>query len=178
MTPLPNETVLSTLAEMGIAVVGFSLVGSLLRPQSQTDETRLVTLRGVAGLGLIVAIMSAFPLVAHSHGLSEELTWRISSGVFVVWAIAGIVADFARLGRQLPPLAKQYRFTSVLVSALILINLSLLTINVTNPGPGSGARYTTVVLLGLAQSGLMFLSAAFDAGRDAPPPTVSTGGPS
>jgi hypothetical protein len=51
VTPLPNETILSTLAEMGIAVVGFALVGGILRPQSETDETRLVTLRGV-GVGV------------------------------------------------------------------------------------------------------------------------------
>jgi len=98
VTTLPQEVVLSTLAEMGIAVVEFSLVAGILGPQSQSDERQMFTLRSVAGFGLIVAIMSVFPLVAHSYGLPTDSTWRISSGIVFVWAIAGLAADFVRLG--------------------------------------------------------------------------------
>ena len=168
MVPLPNETVLSTLAEMSIAVVGFSMVVGILRPHSDSDERRLFTLRGVAGIGLLAAVMSAFPLVAHSYGLSTDSTWRLSSGIVAAWAIAAIATDFRRLGRGLPVIANQHRFTSGLVSALVSVNLCLLAVNIANPGPASGARYSTVMLLALAQAGFMFIWAAFDMGRGRP----------
>lgn len=84
MTTLPQEAVLSTLAEMGIAVVGFSLVAGILRPRTQTDERRLFTLRGVAGFGLIVATMSVFPLVAHSYSPPMDSSWRLSGAIVFV----------------------------------------------------------------------------------------------
>ena len=164
MTTLPQEAVLSTLAEMGIAVVGFSLVAGILRPQTQGDERLLFTLRGVAGFGLIVATMSVFPLVAHSYSLSTASTWRLSSGIVFVWAFAGIAADFVRLGRGLPAIAKHLPFTSGLVSVLILVNFCLLGMNVVSPGADAGSRYTTVMMLALAQAGFMFLAIAFDTG--------------
>ena len=169
MTTLPQEAVLSTLAEMGIAVVGFSLVAGILRPQSQNDERRLFTLRGVAGFGLIVATMSVFPLVAHSYSLPTDSTWRLSSGIVFVWAIAGIAADFVRLGYGLPAIAKRLPFTSGLVSVLILVNVCLLGMNIVSPDSDSGSRYATVMMLALAQAGFMFLAIAFDGrGETAP----------
>ena len=165
MTTLPQEAVLSTFAEMGIAVVGFSLVAGILRPQTQSDERRLFTLRGVAGFGLIVATMSVFPLVAHSYSLPTNSTWRLSSGIVFVWAFAGIAADFVRLGRGLPAIVKHLPFTSGLVFVLMLVSLCLLGMNVVSPGPDAGSRYTTVMMLTLAQAGFMFLAIAFDTGR-------------
>ena len=168
MTTFPQEAVLSTLAEMGIAVVGFSLVAGILRPNSPSDERRLFTLRGVAGIGLIVATMSVFPLVAHFYSLSADSLWRLASAIVFVWAIAGIAADYLRLGPGLSAVAKLRPFTSGLVSVLILINLCLLGMNVVSPDSDSGARYTTVMMLALAQAGFMFLATAFDAGRGEP----------
>jgi len=165
---LSHEGILSTLAEMHIAVVGFSLVVGILRPQSQTEERRLFTLRGVAIIGLLGAVMSAFPMVAHSFGLSPESTWRLSSVVVFLWAVAAIGADFWRLGHGLTVIAKRYRLTTALVAILIAANLCLLVFNVATPGPASGARYSAVMLIALAQAGFMFLWAAFDAAREEP----------
>ncbi len=168
MTALPHEGVLSTLAEMSIAVVGFSIVVGILRPRSQSEERRLFTLRGVAAVGLLGAVMSAFPLVAHAYGLPEDATWRLASGIAFVWAVIAIAADFVRLGRGLPIIATASPVTSTIIVVIISVNLGLLVANVVVPGPSSGARYATVMLLALAQAGLMFLWAAFDAGRAEP----------
>ncbi len=72
VVPLPHAELLSTLAEMSIAVVGFSMVVGILRPQSSDDETRLFTLRDVAEIGLISSVMNVFPLVVHTYELYSQ----------------------------------------------------------------------------------------------------------
>ncbi len=101
MTPLPHEQILSTLAEMSIAVVGFSMVAGVLRPEASDNQSRFFTLRDVGEIGLISAVMSAFPLVVHPYGLSPELNWQVASGLQGFWSVVGIVAA---LRRRDPPL--------------------------------------------------------------------------
>lgn len=80
MTPLAHEALLSTLAERNIAVVGFSMVAGILRTESLDDEIRLFTLRDVAELGLLIAVMCVFPLVVYAFDTLVASTWRFSSG--------------------------------------------------------------------------------------------------
>ena len=164
MTPLPHETLLSTLAEMSIAVVGFSMVVGILRARSPDDEDRLFTLRDVAEIGLICTVMSAFPLVIHAYGIPTNAVWRISSAVQGVWAIIGITASLVRRGPGTPALMRQHWFLFGVVFGLVFVNLALAVMNVATPSSFSGARYVSCMLLGLTQAGYMFLLAAFDIG--------------
>ena len=165
MSPLPHDALLSTLAEMSITVVGFSLVFGVLRPQSKDDEIRLFTLRDVAEIGLACSVMCVFPLVAHTYGSSDESVWRLASGLQVFWATVGIALAARRRGAVLVPTLQQSRLTVSLLLSLTLANYALALTNVTMPSSLSGARYVSCMLIVFAQAGFMFLWAAFDMGR-------------
>ena len=165
MTPLPHEGLLSTLAEMSIAVVGFSMVVGILKARSPYGEDRLFTLRDVAEIGLICTVMSAFPLVVHAYGTPTNSVWRISSAVQGVWAITSVTGSFLRRGPAILALLRQHWFLFGVVFGLAFVNLALVMMNVATPSSLSGARYVSCMLLGLTQAGFMFLLAAFDIGN-------------
>ncbi len=164
MPPLPHEAILSVLAEMGIAVVGFSMVAGVLRSQSHDEQARLFTLRDVAEIGLIGAVMSAFPLVVHAYGVSVDSTWRLASGTHGAWSVVAIAASVPRRGPDPLSILRRHWFIMSLVSGLVLSNFVLIGMNLAAPSPASGARFVTCMLLGLTQAGVMFLLAAFDMG--------------
>jgi hypothetical protein len=168
MTPLPHEQVLSTLAEMSIAVVGFSMVAGIFRPESSDNEIRLFTLRDVGEIGLICAVMSALPLVVHAYGLSTDSNWRLASSVQGFWSVVAITAALRRRGSSPLLTFRQHWFIASIVVSLVVANFALLLTNVLNPGPLSGARYVSCMLLALTQAGFMFLLAAFDMGSRKP----------
>ena len=151
---------------MGVAVVGFSLVVGILRPKSQDDEERLFTIRDVAEIGLICAVMSMVPAVVHSYGIRVELVWRMSSAIHLVWVAFVIPASARRRGfSALLPTVVQHWLIASLVLGMASLNGALAVTNLVSPSSYSGARYSTCMLLLLAQGGFMFLWAAFDLGR-------------
>lgn len=148
---------------MGIAIVGFAMVADVLRPGSAEGTMRLYTLRDVAEIGLIGTAMSAFPMVVHGYGLSDEWTWRITSGLVIAWSIGGMTTSARRRGPGAVLSAfKQHQIAGSFVYLLIAINMSLALVNLLNPGPSSGVRHATGMLAGLTQAGIMFILAVFD----------------
>ena len=162
---LSHETLLTTLAEISAAVVGFSMVVSVLRPDSGNRAERWFTLRDVAEIGLISAAASIIPLAVHAYGGAANTTWRIASGLFAVLWISGMsLAIRRRLPHFKVVLTKGP--VSVAVWLLLFVMMGLLGSNLAHPSSDSGARYVTAVTLGLAVAGLTFLWAAFDADRE------------
>jgi len=166
-TPLPQQELLSTFAEMGIAIVGFAVVADIFRPRTPQDTSRLYTLRDVADIGLTCAVMSAFPLVVHGLGVPAESSWRLASAGVLGWAISGIALSSRRRGRgSIANYVRSRWLAAAVVYSLIAISLSLALVNLVFPGPSSGARHVAWALAALTQSGAMFIIAIFDTRSD------------
>jgi hypothetical protein len=168
-TPLPEQEILSTLSEIGIAIVGFSVVADLLRSRSSTDVVRLYTLRDVAEIGLMCAVLSTFPSVLHGFGVPVDSTWRIAGGVALGWAIAGITGSVRRRGPgTVLPTVKRHWLAATIVYLMIGISLVLSLTNLLSPGPLSGARHVAWALALLAQAGTMFIFSVFHLPNESP----------
>jgi hypothetical protein len=149
---------------MSIAVVGFSMVVGILRDRSLDDRMRLFTLRDVADMGLIGAVMSAFPLVVYGFATSAETTWRLSSAVLGAWQFASIANSIRKRG-SVSIVARQFWFTASRAACLVVVSFALILVNVAAPSSLSGARYVAYMMILLTQAGFMFVFAAFDIGR-------------
>jgi hypothetical protein len=96
---------LLTVAEVAVAFAGFAgLVTVLTQRLTKTErDFDVVRFRDMLLLSLIAAAFALFPTLPVTFGASEEITWRISSGLFVVaWAgfgLQGLLAGF-RLSRS------------------------------------------------------------------------------
>ncbi len=90
------EGILTTLAEVAIAIAGFSGIVVALQNRalvwSETDKMRFSMLLQVSFEGVAFSLI---PIVLYLMHLSEPLVWRWSSGLWLV-CIAGMLAYRAR----------------------------------------------------------------------------------
>jgi hypothetical protein len=91
---------LFTAAELAVAFAGFAgLVTVLTQRLTKTQrEFDVVRFRDMLLLSLIAAAFALFPTLPIAFGANEEITWRVSSGLFVVaWAGFGLQGLLAGL---------------------------------------------------------------------------------
>ena len=165
MDTLPHENLLTTLGEVAVAFVGFSIVAGILRAGS---IRRFHAMRDVAEIGLLAVAAAFLPLAIHAYGTSTDVTWRIASATYLALAALGLGNEFWRR-QQLDP--DEFRGEPIRNAVYVMLTVGgygLLLFNLFLGGPGSGARYTTAVLLLLAVAGLQFLAAAFSISPDPP----------
>lgn len=172
---LPHQEFLFTTAEVAATFVGFSLVVSLIRPQSATESVRVVSLRDVAEISLVGVAASLAPYVLFQFQVSLDGLWRIASLLLAMGWIAGFATGFRRLrgAGGVPP----WRAAPAFARATALVGVSgnlLLWWNFFVPGPFSGARYLLSLSLLLTLAGFIFVFAAFHHPR---PPAPSQGEP-
>jgi hypothetical protein len=93
--------ILQTIAEIAIAIVGFSGVVAVLghRGSGKWSDTEIVRLRTLVEPGIVVLFASFLPPVLHLALASEELAWRISNGVLASGQLANVVAFLVRSNR-------------------------------------------------------------------------------
>jgi hypothetical protein len=126
---LTHEDLLQTLAELFIALVGFTGIVVALGRRGQgewhpIERARLESLLGAGVSGIVFAIA---PLVAASSGVSEALIWRTGNGVTPFLHVLGAARFMVEIGPRhwFDPGAE--RITTVLVpipAALILFQLA------------------------------------------------------
>jgi len=114
-------------------------------------------------------VLSAFPLVLHGLGVPAPWTWRLASGIVVVWSIAGITFSARRRGRDgMLPTIKRHWIGATIVYLLFGISLALALSNLLSPSSFSGGRHVAWALAALTQAGTMFILAVFDLRWDTP----------
>jgi hypothetical protein len=104
-------------------------------------------------------------LLVYEYGIAVDRTWVVASFVCLFPAAIAPIVSWRQVGVQVSFNAEPLRTVSSL--ALNVIMVSILLSNLILPGPTSGVRYVTVVLLLLALVGLVFVGATFDH-RDPP----------
>jgi hypothetical protein len=88
------ESSLQTLAEVSVALAGFSSLLVVLRrgPAGALSEGEGTDLFVVVGGNLLVVVYSLFPFSLHHLGVSEFSTWRIASALLAVALLLGYLA--------------------------------------------------------------------------------------
>jgi hypothetical protein len=83
---------LQLLAELAVAVLGFSGVVAVLGRRSAGEWTRLDRMRffAMVRLTVIVLVLAVLPLPFHFAGLSGEATWGWCSGIAAVGVILNL----------------------------------------------------------------------------------------
>ncbi len=154
-----------TLGEVAVAFVGFSMVVGVL---GSASVRRRHAMRDVAEIGLQAVGGSFLPLAIDAYGASAATTWRLASAGLLVYAALGLSFAFRRGSRRILDLLRNEPIRSAVVIGLNLGVFGLLLFNALLGGAGSGARYTTAVLLLLAIAGHQFLDATFRSHDDPP----------
>jgi hypothetical protein len=159
MAPLPHADLLTTIAEVSAAFVGFSLVVGVLRSRGPGSVERFLASRDVAEIGLIAVAAAFLPMALYAHGWGLEVCWRVASlGLSAAWlgSLGVAVRRRMREGVATPGPA----LVGVLLTLGVVGN-GLLLANTFAPGPGSGARYITALLVFLVLAGILFIIATF-----------------
>jgi len=164
-TPVAHTDLLSLIAEVSAAFVGFSLVVGLLQPGQANAASRLSSMQGVAELGLIAAGGAILVLLLNASGVAAEVSWRASSGALALgWAV---ILYFA-LRRALRAGGSLWEPQPLVGGALACSGILLLAWNAISPGTLSGPLYLVALTLALADSAFLFIQAAFER-IDGPP---------
>ncbi len=92
-----HEDWLMTMAEVSIALAGFSSLAAVLRDQSPTESkinrTRLLT---IVETSLSVLVFCIVPAVLHGLGVSEPAAFRFSAGLFLCGSVPTTWRGFRR----------------------------------------------------------------------------------
>jgi hypothetical protein len=166
---LNHSDVLTTLAEVSAAFVGFSMVAGLLRPTSSDAKRRFYGIRDVAEIGLIVVGGSLAPLVLQLFSLSDTALWRLCSFILSISWLSSLSFALARY-REVGTLNIRDR-NPVWGSIAIVSNGTgqvLLWWNVISPVGATSARYVSALLILLSLAGILFINAVFSHRDDEP----------
>lgn len=119
--------VLLTLAEITIAIIGFSgIVGALGRDESRSRSSdEYVLFRWMLDYSLAALLNALIPFLVFATGVGESMGWRISSIVWLVgWIVYSILAR-AYLGemyKRSTPLDRSFHVGDYLVVAVVVLN--------------------------------------------------------
>jgi hypothetical protein len=157
---LENSGTLMSLAEIAATFAGFAALVSVIRPGTRLPgqvlhdllRLRLVIASSVAGVaGALI------PLGLAGYGLSEEMTWRIASALFIVFGYAimiSLVTSYrpvrARVEADRLAVAVGLGIEVIEQGSLIIV---LLGLPVANPE----ALYTTALIGNICQAGFVFV---------------------
>ena len=151
------EGILTALAEVAIAIAGFSGIVVALqdrsRPWSETDKLRFSMLLQVS---LSCVFWSLIPIVLHLMDASEPFVWSWSSGIWLV-AIICLVSYRIRQLRRIPDQEadQAYRAARVFIFSLLSIAVLLQIANVgwlRVPWP-----HIVTIMLGLLITAFLFI---------------------
>jgi hypothetical protein len=159
---MPSEH-LSTIAEVAIALAGFSALVAVLAGQPERGKARLDGLRLQIMLesSLLVVAFALFPIVPAKFGISPEATWRISAIVYLAVDIPLTILS----AKRILPVRRLYtahdradRATSVAVQALGYgADLAMLTVVLGIVSQLSAAFYFLGLYMVLLLAGILFL---------------------
>lgn len=153
-----NSDILIVTAECGVALAGFaSLITVLGSSHRALDFTRLF---GMVKYGLTAAGFALLPFAPDALGLAQDLTWRLSAGVFLAvhaFAVATAWMQLARLRRggliQHARVA-YYTYPAGIVSILVLIIATFVPLQTAI----LSGLYVCALLIVLSCAGALFLS--------------------
>lgn len=157
---LDNIDTLLSLAEIAAAFAGFAALVSVIRPgerirgQALHDLLRLRLVIGSSVAGVAGALI---PVALSGFGLSAELTWRLSSLVFLLLGYA-IIGTLVRSYRPVADEFEPDRQAVVIVTSIEAIEqASLIVVLLGLPIGNPQALYVTALIGNICQTGFVFV---------------------
>lgn len=153
-----------TVAEVAVTIAGFAgLVTVLTQRLGRTHvEFDVVRFRDMLLLGLIAAAFALFPTLPAAFGASEEITWRVSAGLFAVaWAGFGLQGWLAglRLSRAgSRPFTRPLFWTNLAVHVPAVIALVLVAMDARPLAACRAAVYVAALFAMLYIAGAYFVA--------------------
>jgi hypothetical protein len=160
MMALPNADLLTLIAEISAAFVGFSLVVGLLQPDGTNATPKIQAMRAVAELALLSGAGAILVLLLNAYGLVELWVWKLGSGITAIaWAALHFRAAhrLKKFGSPWHELAT-FKVAGSIASVMIV----LFAVNSMFPSAHSGPLHITGLCGALAVSALLFVLATFD----------------
>jgi hypothetical protein len=159
---LRETDALSLIAELAVALAGFSAVIGVLGSRPGTSDVRVDGLRLQVMLetSLFVAAAVLVPVVLDHFGMESRIVWRISSAAFLLYQIPGEFLA-ARRTKKMPDMTVS-RFNVNTVNWALSIGADLIAFGVLVGlfGPHAGAGYLVAVFALLVMAGLLFIQFA------------------
>ena len=156
---IPSDA-LTTIAEVAVALIGFSgLAAALLgRSAGKWDPRETVSLWSIIGFGAAALLFALLPFPLHFFDLSPNVIWASLSAALgalgLAWAVAAFQAP-ARMARRNLPL-RFPRFVKVAATVSVLVSL-LLFLNVADLAIARGpAAYILALIFALIMALLYF----------------------
>jgi hypothetical protein len=157
--PLQHADLLTLIAEVSAAFVGFSLVIGLLQPDQPSSAAVRNAMRGVAELALIAGGGALLALSLHAFELAPESIWRFGSlALATTWLAAHLLAARRFRAARSPMLRSNLTLLPVPIA---FAGILLLYWNFAVPSSFSGARYAAALVFALSASAVFFIGATF-----------------
>jgi hypothetical protein len=157
---LDNTDTLLALAEIAAAFAGFAALVSVIRPgtriqgQAIHDLLRLRLVIGSSVAGIAAALV---PVGLSGYGLEPETTWRVSSGLFLVFGygiIWALVSGYRPVQEEIEP----DRLAVIIVTSIEFIEqASLIIVLLDLPIGNPAALYVTALIGNICQTGFVFV---------------------
>ena len=154
---------LLTVAEVGIALAGFSALVAVLGVRSGRTHPRLdsLRLRLMVECSLFVVAFSLFPLIPSRLGASADLSWRISAGAFLAMDAIMTATMLQRMRTVRELYSKADRLTSIVCQAFgYAADIAVVFILLGLVGPLASGLYFVALYLNLVIAGALFLGFA------------------
>jgi hypothetical protein len=161
METLPYSDLLTTLAEVAATFVGFSMIASVIRPESDAEKKRFFRFRHVAEASVGSVFSALLPSLIFGFGVNSKDTFFYASAFCLVGSSIALIASWREVG--VVSSLKSEPLRTVMTLLLNTFIVVLLFVNVISPGPHSAARYVAAVISTLIAAGLIFIGATFAA---------------
>jgi hypothetical protein len=159
-----EKDVLFTLAEIAIALAGFSAIIGVLGGRRGSSDNRVNSLRLQVMLEtcFMVAAASFLPVILDQFDMAPAALWRTASAVFLCVAIPFELVARNRTRGMLNMTLTKININTVNWGISIASDLILVAILLSLVGPYSEAFYLVTLLLQLVVAGIIFVQFAAD----------------
>jgi len=157
--------ILTSMAEGAITLAGFAAVFRAFAGGYDPDGHSRVRLNSVIEGGLAIAFVCYLPAWLVSAGFTDSTTFRLPSGIIIIWGLARIAvptSQILRSGARLPEL-----FRSVVAAGIVALLAAVLNVVGISPISAYSTHLLATTAL-FANVGLIFVAQfrAEQVGRD------------
>lgn len=97
---MEGESVLLTIAQLGLTLVGFSaLILAFRRAEKSWEGAEIIGQKIILELGLATTLLALLPLAVF-HTIGSELVWAVSSGIYILFIVLWIRLIYQRVRRM------------------------------------------------------------------------------
>jgi hypothetical protein len=159
---LIETDLLFIIAEVSVALAGFSAVIGVLGSRPGVSDVRVDALRLQVMLesSLVVAAASIIPVILYHLGAESDSVWRIGSAVFLLFQVPMEIVGFRRTSKMPDMKFSKFNVNTVNWGLSIGADLIMLGVLLDLVGARASGYYMLAAFLLLVMSGLLFVQFA------------------